>query len=404
MAEFAFPKNIPKNPGSPKLLSPSSFLEGIVFFVFDNEIGPMIKYQIPDNIISNDFVHDNSVLVIPKDDFMGKMLKFNSTGITLMGRPISIKNDSYERNKFMFNCCFAIKADSSAEYAYSSVVRKISEYLEEMEVEKKILSSGDFDLEGLLRQIYKDLTEKGQCVYSIDSGLKIYLKPDSNLERRVAPIVDEYMVPIFNRLPIPTKQEQLCRMDLLCKKICPLIDGVNTIKEISNEVEIDTDLVVRCIKNLNVYGYVTLLPLFMYGNCYGQTENIIEFRKNEALKEECLAFVKLNKRLRKVVFDDVYRLYLSLSPNLTVRQWCLDFNPRNYGVDERKLIQYGVYRKLITKINIYPLSLNPNDKTQIAEICNGKNNLEYLSLYYGLPKEEFLGILRAQKNFVFIKQ
>ncbi|CEF61101.1 Nitrogen permease regulator 2-like protein [Strongyloides ratti] len=364
--EYNFPKVIPTNPGSPKLISPSTFLEGIIFFVFDNRIGPIVKHQVPGNILDLQFVNDNSVLVIPKDDFMGKMLKFNSNGITLMGRPIAIKDDYYERSKFMFNCCLAIKEDSTAEFSYSSIVRKISEYLEEMEVESRCLSSDNFDLEGLLKKIYKDLTEKGQCVHSVNAGLKIYLKPDSNLERRVAPIVDQYMVPIFNRLPPPTKQEQLCRMDLLCKKICPLIDGINTIKEIADEVEIDVDLVIRCIKNLHVYGYVTLLPLFMYRNCYTQTESIADFRRNDTLKNECLAFIKLNRRLRKISFDDVYRLYLSLSANLTVRQWCIEFNPRNYGIDERKFIQYGVYRKIITKINTYPIALNPNDKTEIA--------------------------------------
>uniref|UniRef100_A0A0K0FAM7 maleylacetoacetate isomerase n=1 Tax=Strongyloides venezuelensis TaxID=75913 RepID=A0A0K0FAM7_STRVS len=344
----------------------------------------MVKYQIPGNILDLQFVNDNSVLVIPKDDFMGKMLKFNSNGITLMGRPIAIKDDYYERNKFMFNCCLAIKEDTTAEFSYSSIVRKISEYLEEMEVESRCLSSNNFDLEGLLRKIYKDLTEKGQCVYSVNAGLKIYLKPDSNLERRVAPIVDQYMVPIFNRLPPPTKQEQLCRMDLLCKKICPLIDGMNTIKEIADEVEIDVDLVIRCIKNLHVYGYVTLLPLFMYRNCYTQTESIADFRRNNTLKDECLAFIRLNSRLRKISFNDVYRLYLSLSANLTVRQWCIEFKPRKYGIDERKFIQYGVFRKIITKINTYPIALNSNDKTEIASLCNGKNNVEHLSSYYDM--------------------
>uniref|UniRef100_A0A0N5BVX3 maleylacetoacetate isomerase n=1 Tax=Strongyloides papillosus TaxID=174720 RepID=A0A0N5BVX3_STREA len=371
--EYNFPKVIPTNPGSPKLISPSTFLEGIIFFVFDNRIGPMVKYQIPGNILDLQFVNDNSVLVIPKDDFMGKMLKFNSNGITLMGRPIAIKDDYYERNKFMFNCCLAIKEDTTAEFSYSSIVRKISEYLEEMEVESRCLSSNNFDLEGLLRKIYKDLTEKGQCVYSVNAGLKIYLKPDSNLERRVAPIVDQYMVPIFNRLPPPTKQEQLCRMDLLCKKICPLIDGMNTIKEIADEVEIDVDLVIRCIKNLHVYGYVTLLPLFMYRNCYTQTESIADFRRNDTLKDECLAFIRLNSRLRKISFNDVYRLYLSLSANLTVRQWCIEFKPRKYGIDERKFIQYGVFRKIITKINTYPIALNSNDKTEIASLYMSDN-------------------------------
>ena len=66
------------------------------------------------------------------------------------------------------------------------------------------------------------------------------------------------------------------------------IDGVRCIKEIAKEVDIDPDLVARCVRNLCYYGIVSLLPLFMYCNNYVATERLHDFYSDKKLAEVTL--------------------------------------------------------------------------------------------------------------------
>lgn len=50
-------------------------------------------------------------------------------------------------------------------------------------------------------------------------------------------------------------------------------------------VQIDTDLVMRCVRNLHFYGCLTLIPLFMYANTYVATEQLHNFYTNADLIE-----------------------------------------------------------------------------------------------------------------------
>lgn len=63
-------------------------------------------------------------------------------------------------------------------------------------------------------------------------------------------------------------------------QICPKIDGVRCIKDIALLVQIDADLVARCVRNLHFYGCLTLLPLFMYSNTYVANEQLHHFYLN----------------------------------------------------------------------------------------------------------------------------
>uniref|UniRef100_A0AC35U9A5 Maleylacetoacetate isomerase n=1 Tax=Rhabditophanes sp. KR3021 TaxID=114890 RepID=A0AC35U9A5_9BILA len=327
MAEIQLSHLMGSNSSSPSSKLNECTLEAIILVQFDDKIGPIVKYQVPRDLFNEQFVDNNSILLIPRGDFMRKRLKFQYNNYTVMGRPIKISNPSYPRHYFMFNCVFVVKPSDTTEYMYSPIVRKMSEYLEEMEVDDYALSQDKFDVRKILEEVYRQLAYHGTCSHYVHERLTIYLKPDMNYERKTPPDVNPYMVPIFTRLPPPIKPNQLNRMDLLCKKICPLINGVRSIKEISTKIEIDTDLVSRCIKNLYVYGYVCLIPVFLYSNSYVQTELIREFKNEPFWLSECMNFIKRDEKLTILKQDDVYMLYLSIRPGQTVRDWVAEINP-----------------------------------------------------------------------------
>lgn len=64
-----------------------------------------------------------------------------------------------------------------------------------------------------------------------------------------------------------------------------MIDGVRCIKDISLLVQIDVDLVARCVRHLHFYGFLALLPLFMYSNSYVATEKLHDFYLNTDIHE-----------------------------------------------------------------------------------------------------------------------
>ncbi len=103
------------------------------------------------------------------------------------------------------------------------------------------------------------------------------------------------MVPVFVR--DPPEGAQLMKLDVLSQKIVPYIDGCRRIGEIATEesVQIDEDLVSRCIRNLHFHGFVALIPLFQYGNTYVPGGRVSDLLKDSSFRQKFLASVSLRK-------------------------------------------------------------------------------------------------------------
>uniref|UniRef100_A0A183DD14 DNA primase n=1 Tax=Gongylonema pulchrum TaxID=637853 RepID=A0A183DD14_9BILA len=63
----------------------------------------------------------------------------------------------------------------------------------------------------------------------------------------------------------------------------------------------------------------------------------------------------------KPTFSDVFRLYTSLKTGMTMKEWCERMVPRQYNVDERRLVQFGICHGFVRKLCIYPVSLRKGD-------------------------------------------
>ena len=134
------------------------------------------------------------------------------------------------------------------------------------------------------------------------------------------PEIDYHMVPMFIR-EVDLTDRLIEKMDVLSQKIIPQIDGINTVREIAISLEPDPSLVARCVRNLNFYECVSLVPMFLYYNTYVATERVHDFYKNKKEINECLDFVKIQSittedgseiPMPTPEFSDVFRLYLSM--------------------------------------------------------------------------------------------
>ncbi|KHJ89336.1 nitrogen permease regulator 2 [Oesophagostomum dentatum] len=335
-------------------------LIAIFYAEFDIEIGPVIRYQIPEdqNVVSPERFSAFSAAIIPKDEMLNRLIKLNFRDYKVMGHPIGLKHDTwYGRGQLNFNMCFVVAKESTIDCMYEPLVQKFAEYLVDLEM------------------------------------------------------VNLYMVPMFTRA-IQLTPAIIDKMDVLSQKIIPKIDGIRCVKEIAMEVEIDPDLVMRCVRNLHFYECVSLVPLFLYSNTYVATEKLHDFYNNPTVREDCLQFARYrlpDGELGPVpLFCDVFRLLMSLKCGITLREWCETMSPRRYNVDERRLIQFGMHHQFLRKLSIYPIATIPANDVErsgkIFRLCDGSRALEDLAVIYDIMPEELHYKLKESGKFQFISR
>lgn len=390
-------------------------LKAIIFAEFDSDKGPVIRFQVPEKIFDAKKFDTFSSAIIPKQELFERLIKVNhivnddGKVYKVMGHPVGIECDYYPRGRFIFNLCFVVDKSSKVDCMYEPMVQKCANYLKQLEMEHRFLSVSKDELPQLMLGIFEGLNTKGECKIPVTDQTTFYLKLCPSFHGIEPPKVTPYMVPMFTRVPPPKTPDHLPKMDVLSQKICPKIDGVRCVKDISVLVQIDADLVARCVRNLHFYGCLTLLPLFMYSNTYVATELLHQFYLNADTVEACLEFVSPHNKegkstTQKPIFSDVFRLYTSLKAGMAMKEWCERMSPRQYNVDERRLIQFGMFHGFIRKLSVYPVSLKKGDSRRIAKISDGTRSLEDLAVTYAISPLKLFNLLQNDGNFVFISK
>ncbi|CAI4229799.1 unnamed protein product [Auanema sp. JU1783] len=394
-------------------------LKSIFFAVFDNYYGPKIKFQVPAEVVTDKKFLSFSPAIIPKKELLNKLIKINLVEYNVIGYPIMIQSQMYEREKLMFNLCFVVDKETNLDCVYEPIVQKCAQYLRELEQECQfvhnlvISKSEDSNFPGILLQIFDDLNSRGTCLLNVEGTMtSMYLKLCPSYRGIEPPKISQYMVPMFIRqVDLFEENGLIDRMDVLSQKIIPKIDGVRCILEIAHEVDIDPDLVSRCVRNLYFYELVDTVPLFLYSNTYVATEKLHNFYCNELEKQMCLEFVRIrddkNEKLPMPLFSDVFRLYMSLKADINLVRWCEEMQPRTYNVDERRFIQFGMHRKFLRKLSIYPISVSTcsnETESRIVRLCNGTNSLEDLAIVYRMAPDDLLQILQESKKFALVSK
>lgn len=114
-------------------------IRAIFLSEFHHIAGPKIVYQYPDDIISKEFFDVVSTYIIPKSHLQRLVMTVNVLGRKVLGYPIQIKNDYYERNAYYFNICFVCDAWART-VQYEPVLVKIAEFFYGLELESNFLS------------------------------------------------------------------------------------------------------------------------------------------------------------------------------------------------------------------------------------------------------------------------
>ncbi|XP_064399940.1 GATOR1 complex protein NPRL2-like isoform X2 [Halichondria panicea] len=323
----------------------------VFFSEFHHIAGPKITCQVPTDFPLRDAFDEVHDLIITKPQLYDRLISVDVAGYRVVGCPKCIDDKKYKRNAFIFNFVFVF--DSSTDHTpYEPLIQKIGEAFRTYELESSFLSEDTpqkvAKLSHILTTIRDRLNTCGFCTINIDATNDLHLKIVPLLQE--PPTVLSYHVPIFT-----CTREDITNVswDLTIEQILPYVNGFNHIQKIAMESDVNIDIVMICVQHLIVYKFVKLISIFQYSNMYVCLPKVKTLLTNTNLQSECLDYVAMEGSTPKA--SDVFRLFCSLEAGLTVRDLCNRNDLSAMGINERMLVQFGLMRDLIRRLQKYPV-------------------------------------------------
>ncbi|XP_024859943.1 GATOR complex protein NPRL2 isoform X1 [Kryptolebias marmoratus] len=400
-------------------------IECIFFSEFHPTLGPKITYQVPEEYISRELFDTVQVYIITKPELQNKLITVTAMDKKLIGCPVCIEHKKYSRNALLFNLGFVCDAHTNT-CALEPIVKKLSGYLTTLELESGFISNEESKqkLLPIMSTLLEDLNATGACtlpiaVYKLQptshltgsgccSSLTIQghicnTRNDSNTIhlkliqlRRDPPIVQEYDVPVFAECKDLYIKSQ---WDLTTQQILPYIDGFRHIQKISAEADVELNLVRIAVQNLLYYGVVTLVSIFQYSNVYCTTPKVQSLIDDKSIQEECLGYVTKQGQ-KRASLRDVFQLYCGLSPGTTMRDLCSRYSQQLQRVDERRLIQFGLMKCLIRRLQKYPVKVARDERSRLPRLYTGSHSYDEICCKTGISYQELDERLENDPNIV----
>ncbi|XP_029946812.1 GATOR1 complex protein NPRL2 [Salarias fasciatus] len=377
------------------MMGMSSRIECIFFSEFHPTLGPKITYQVPEEYISRELFDTVQVYIITKPELQNKLITVTAMGKKLIGCPVCIEHKKYSRNALLFNLGLVCDAQSNT-CALEPIVKKLSGYLTTLELESGFISKEESKpkLLPILSTLLEDLNATGACTLPIDESNTIHLKLIQL--RKDPPIVQEYDVPVFTQCKDHFIKSQ---WDLTTQQILRHIDGFRHIQKISAEADVELNLVRIAVQNLLYYGVVTLVSIFQYSNVYCTTPKVQSLIDDKSIQEECLSYVTKQGQ-KRASLRDVFQLYCGLSPGTTVRDLCSRYAQQLQRVDERRLIQFGLMKSLIRRLQKYPVKVIRDERSRPPRLYTGCHSYDEICCKTGISYQELDERLENDPNIV----
>ncbi|XP_010559883.1 PREDICTED: nitrogen permease regulator 2-like protein isoform X1 [Haliaeetus leucocephalus] len=242
--------------------------------------------------------------------------------------------------------------------------------------------------------LLEELNAKGKCTLPIDESNTIHLKVIE--QRPDPPIVQEYDVPVFTQDKDDFFNSQ---WDLTTQQILPYIDGFRHVQKISAEADVELNLVRIAVQNLLYYGVVTLVSILQYSNVYCTTPKVQDLVDDKCLQEECLSYVTKQGH-KRASLRDVFQLYCGLSPGTTVRDLISRYTLQLQRVDERRLIQFGLMKGLIRRLQKYPVKVARDERSHPARLYTGCHSYDEICCKTGMSYKELDERLENDPNII----
>uniref|UniRef100_A0A8C7PV33 NPR2 like, GATOR1 complex subunit n=1 Tax=Oncorhynchus mykiss TaxID=8022 RepID=A0A8C7PV33_ONCMY len=371
-----------------------SRIECIFFSEFHPTLGPKITYQVPEEYISRELFDTVQVYIITKPELQNKLITVTAMGKKLIGCPVCIEHKKYSRNALLFNLGLVCDARTKT-CALEPIVKKLSGYLTTLELESGFISNEESKqkLLPIMSTLLEELNATGACTLPIDESNTINLKL---IEQRRDPlIVQEYDVPVFTQCKDHFIKSQ---WDLTTQQILAYIDGFRHIQKISAEADVELNLVRIAVQNLLPANTLYVVSL-QYSNVYCTTPTVQSLIDDRSIQEECLNYVT-KKGQKRACLRDVFQLYCGLTPGTTVRDLCSRYSQQLQRVDERRLIQYGLMKALIRRLQKYPVKVTRDERSRPPRLYTGCHSYDEICCKTGMSYKELDERLENDPNII----
>ncbi|KAI1414119.1 nitrogen permease regulator 2 [Hypoxylon sp. FL1857] len=314
---------------------------------------------------------------------------------SILGFPVSIPNERYHRNEFIFNFGLVVESDVD-QIPYERLVRRLAVTFAEMERQHGYLSSdgrsddGRRPIESLLEIIKEDLNNYGECMIPVDDANTLNMKlfpyhpPPPPVHGWHVPVPKMKLADIVD----PT-------WDLTLQKIIPHIDGVNDVRRIAWLADVSLPLTQIALQHLLYYDTILLLDMFFFGSCYAPRPGVHDFIANhDGLVDECAGYVCINTPIsvpsgsaaastvgegskdavdasdvvgrqpppqqQQVSNYQLIKLMTTFCVGRSVMEWIKLHQDAGFDVlryiDVRRLVQFGVIKGLLYRVHKYVVS------------------------------------------------
>lgn len=465
-------------------------ITAIFYAVFHPTEGTKVLNQVPEGSINSSTADSSDTLfnfdtiknyIIPKPKLCNKLISIKIDRFKILGYPVNIENEKYSRNSFNFNFCFVFPYNSDTT-PYESAIKRMGKMFQVLEEQSCILSKldklGSFfkkkdefpsenlpminefitpgfrriqkinlsSIESLIHQIYQDLNNYSECCIPLDSANSVDIK--------LFPILPPPVNTKAHQVPILTVKLNLLvdiNWDPTMIKILPYINGLNSIRKISQLADADYILTKQCIQHLMHYKCIYMIDIFQFSNIYAPTNHIGNFLTMNNMAEECQAYIVTNElnSLNEIPANEdldrqssnfpnsmspvskhssifkvskknlpekstiipskstLFYLYRSLNQGQTVKEWYIQHRKYLTNIDIRRFINFGVLRGLIYRVHTYPIlnsltkSLendNDNELDRVVEFFRSKKNSKGFSIDESLANKALLNNLVHETN------
>jgi len=371
---------------------------GIIFAEFHPVQGPKITHQCPEGLLSADSFDGISEFIITKPQLCGRLVTINTDEYQIVGFPVVIEDKKYPRNALLFNLAFVLNLETNTK-AFEPVVRKLANILINLELESEFIFKKN-RLQEIIDQLLRDLNSYRESQIVIDNANSINLK--------IFPIFDDPPPIEDYHVPIPLVDLNAMNRtdwDLTMRKMIPLINGKNFVKQIADISVVDISLVRMCLQHLYYYGCVKLIDILQFENIYALTPDIRRLYNDTALQAECIAFVT-KKDCDAEPFDKIFRLYCSLSHGYTLQSF---YNNKFNGskIDLRRFIIFGLIKGFLRRVHKYPVKTGNANAQELPRqikrrMLTGQTHYDEICTTLGMAASEVNAFLKLDPNIKFI--
>jgi len=365
-------------------------LVSVFYSVFDSNKGPKVVFEVPEGSIisteiSTSIIDFDSIseYIIPKPQLCGHLVNICTESYKVMGFPVYIKDNKYDRNAFMFNLSFVFdrEADTSS---YEPVVRKVARVLTSLETENEFLSNEATKdvMYNIIEQLLEDLNSYCECQI---------------------PIIYDYQVPICT---VNLKALMDDNWDITMKKIATHINGIHHVKKIAELADVDYGLARKCMEHLLYYGCIIMVDIFQFSNVYAVKPDIMRIIEDETVQSECLSYVR-KPGTTPPLFAKLFSLYCLLKHGSTLKEWVQDNQVVSLNIDIRRFISFGVIKGFLYRVHKYPMLPELHNQQskllpQLRRLLNGKHHYDEICTMEGCSARKLDETLAAEPEVKFI--